>query len=151
MIYDHINHIATYASLSPDILAGLEFIRQAKPDTPCGVHQINPRVKAIVSEYRTQARNPNGYEAHRRYIDIQCTLVGRERVACLPIEQLTEQTPYSPDADAALYSPDAHHPQEMTIGQGYFAIFFPQDGHMPQLAADQPEDVRKVVVKVQID
>ena len=151
MLYDHIHNLNTYANLSPDILVGLEFLRDAKPDIANGVYQLNPRVKAIVSEYETKPQNPNGYEAHRQYIDIQCTLQGQERVACLPIEKLTETKPYSEDGDCALYSADTiHQPLEMTIGAGYFAIFFPQDGHMPGLSAPSPAPVKKVVVKVKI-
>jgi YhcH/YjgK/YiaL family protein len=151
MLYDHIHNINTYASLSPDILVGLEFLRDAKPDIANGVYQLNPRVKAIVSEYETKPQNPNGYEAHRQYIDIQCTLQGQERVACLPIEKLTETKPYNEDGDCALYSADTTcQPLEMTIGAGYFAIFFPQDGHMPGLSAPSPSPVKKVVVKVKL-
>ena len=132
-------------------MVGLEFLRDAKPDIANGVYQLNPRVKAIVSEYETKPQNPNGYEAHRQYIDIQCTLQGQERVACLPIEKLTETKPYSEDGDCALYSSDTTcQPLEMTIGAGYFAIFFPQDGHMPGLSAPSPAPVKKVVVKVKI-
>ena len=67
MLYDHIHNINTYASLSPDILVGLEFLRDAKPDIANGVYQLNPRVKAIVSEYETKPQNPNGYEAVHRH------------------------------------------------------------------------------------
>jgi YhcH/YjgK/YiaL family protein len=40
--------------------------------------------------------------------------------------------------------------QFFVIEQGSFAVFFPQDVHMPALAAaeDRPEHVKKVVVKV---
>lgn len=89
----------------------------------------------------------NGYEAHKQYLDIQCTLRGLERIACLPIEKLIETKPYSEDGDFALYT-SSIQPQEMTIGEGYFAIFYPQDGHMPQLCANEPVQVKKVVVKV---
>ena len=149
MIYDHISNLETYASLSPDILVGLEFLRDAKPDIENGVYQLNPRVKAIVSEYETKSQNENGYEAHRQYIDIQYTLKGQERVACLPIEKLTETKPYSEEGDCALYSADTiHQPSYLNLQPGYFAIFFPQDGHMPGLSAPTPEPVKKVVVKV---
>ena len=30
-------------------------------------------------------------------------------------------------------------PQEMVIGNGYFAVYHPQDGHMPQLCVDEPD------------
>ncbi|MBO7120190.1 MAG: YhcH/YjgK/YiaL family protein [Bacteroidaceae bacterium] len=149
MLYDHIHNLETYAGLSPDIMVGLKFLRDAKPDIANGVYQLTPRVKAIVSEYETKPYNENGYEAHRQYIDIQFTLKGTERIACLPIEKLTETKPYDEDGDYTLYSSDAiHQPLEMTIGAGYFAIFFPQDGHMPGLSAPTPAPVKKVVVKV---
>jgi YhcH/YjgK/YiaL family protein len=149
MIYDHINNLETYTAISEDIRIGLEFLRDAKPDIENGVYQLNPRVKAIVSEYETKPQNENGYEAHRQYIDIQYTLKGQERIACLPIEKLTETKPYSEEGDFALYTTSLQ-PQEMTIGTGYFAIFFPQDGHMPGLCSASPEPVKKIVVKLKI-
>ena len=150
MIYDNISNHELYKDLSPDIYEGLKFLREADANIANGVYQINPRVKAIVSEYETKTVNEYGFEAHKKYIDIQCTLKGMERVACLPIERMSEEKPYSEETDAAFYSANVST-QEMTIGDGYFAIFFPQDGHMPQLCIDEPRMVKKDVVKVQID
>jgi YhcH/YjgK/YiaL family protein len=149
MIFDKLSNIELYKGLSPDIYEGLKFLREADSKIASGVYQINPRVKAIVSVYETKAENEYGYEAHKKNIDIQCTLIGQERVACLPIERMREKTAYSEETDAAFYSASAP-PQEMTIGDGYFAVFFPQDGHMPQLCINLPQTVKKVVVKVQI-
>lgn len=149
MIYDNLSYIELYKGLSPDIYEGLKFLKEADGNIANGVYQINPRVKAIVSEYETKTKNKYGYEAHKKYIDIQITLNGQERVACLPIERMSEEKPYSEETDAAFYSANVST-QEMTIGDGYFAIFFPQDGHMPQLCIDKPQIVKKVVVKVQI-
>lgn len=151
MIYDSIANIETYKGLSPDIYEGLKFLRQVSPDIAVGTHQINPRVKAIVSEYDTKKVNEHGFEAHRKNIDIQYLLKGEERIACMPIEKLTETEPYSEANDAAFYSSEGVRTQEMTIGDGYFAIFFPQDGHMPQLCVDESMKVKKVVVKVNLE
>lgn len=150
MIYDNLSNISLYKGLSDDVHAGLAFLQQAKPDLACGVYQLNSRVKAIVSEYETKLVNEYGYEAHKKFIDIQCLLKGEERVACLPIERLKKTKPYSDNDDAAFYT-TAIKPIEMIIGDGYFAVFFPQDGHMPQLCIDTPTVVKKVVVKVQIN
>lgn len=149
MIYDNLSNIELYKDLSPDIYEGLKFLREADANIANGVYQINPRVKAIVSEYETKTVNEYGFEAHKKYIDIQCTLKGMERVACLPIERMREEKPYSEETDAAFYSASVP-PQEMTICNGYFAIFFPQDGHMPQLCIEEPQMVKKVVVKVHL-
>ena len=150
MIFDHIINIGTYKGLSHDIFEGLNFLRDVKPDITPGTYQLTPRVKAIVSEYETKVKNEVGFEAHRKNIDIQYLLKGEERIACMPIEKLTETEPYSEEKDAAFYAAEGVVAQTMTIGGGYFAIFFPQDGHMPQLCVDEPEMVKKVVVKVAI-
>ena len=150
MIYDNIVNLETYAGISEDIRVGLEYLQKVAPDVEKGVHEISPRVKAIVSEYTTKKVNENGYEAHRQYIDIQYLVRGAEKICSLPLECLKETQPYSEKDDAALYQQKDVHPQEMLIGNGYFAIFFPQDGHMPQLCAGEPVDVKKIVVKVKI-
>ena len=149
MIFDHLSNILIYKGISPDISAALTYLHQLSPDIAPDTYQLSPRVKAIVSEYETKVKNEVGYEAHRKNIDIQYLLKGEERIACLPIEKLKETTPYSEEKDAAFYTASIQ-PQEMTIGGGYFAIFFPQDGHMPQLSVSEPMMVKKVMVKVEI-
>ena len=149
MVYDKIDNIETYKGLSEDIYEGLKFLKNASPDLANGVHEINPRVKAIVSEYETKPVNENGYEAHRKYIDIQYLLQGKEKNCSLPIEKLTKTKPYKEEIDAAFY--EATGPAlELMLGDGYFAIYWPQDGHMPCLSVDGDEKVKKVVVKVEL-
>lgn len=150
MIYDKITNYETYAGISADIRKGLEFLYNISPDIENGVHEISPRVKAIVSEYATKEVNENGFEAHRQYIDIQYLISGSEKISCLPLDYLKETKPYCEKDDAALYQIANVQPQEMVIGNSYFAIYFPQDGHMPQLCVDSPIAVKKVVVKVKI-
>ncbi len=150
MIFDHINNIESYKGLSPDLYEGLKYLRQVSPDIAVGTYQINSRVRAIVSEYETKVENEVEYEAHRKNIDIQYLLRGEERVACLPIDKLKETVPYSEEKDAAFFM-SSLQPIEMTLGGGYFAIFFPQDGHMTQLSVGGPEMVKKVVVKIKIE
>ena len=151
MVYDKIDNIEIYKGLSTDIYEALKFLQNATPDIAPGVYQITPRVKAIVSEYETKPQNPNGYEAHKKYIDIQALLKGEERLDCLPIEWLKQTKPYSEECDAAFYSADTTlQPSSLTLRPGYFAILYPQDGHMPQLTVTAPSMVKKVVIKVAI-
>ena len=111
---------------------------------------MSPHVKAIVSEYTTKEKNEYGYEAHREYIDIQYLVSGNEKICCLPLEYLKETKPYNKEIDAAFYGEEDVKPQELLLGNGYFAVFFPQDGHKPQLCVGKPSPVKKVVVKVKI-
>ena len=150
MIYDKIDNLEIYAGISEDIRLGLEWLRDVNPDIEKGVYELSSRVKAIVSEYTTKKVNENGYEAHREYIDIQYLLKGCEKVCCLPLEFLKETKAYKAEIDAAFYEEANVAPQEMVIGNGYFAIFYPQDGHMPCLFNKEPIKVKKVVVKIKI-
>lgn len=152
MIYDNLSNIDLYKGLSTDIYTGLLFLSQAKPDLENGTYLLNSHVKAIVSEYETKKENECGYEAHKRFIDIQCVLKGEEKVSCSPIESLKETKPYSEEIDAAFYSADINYqPSYINLLPDYFAIFYPQDGHMPQLCIDKPQLVKKIVVKVEIE
>lgn len=149
MVYDKIDNLETYKGLSEDIYEGLKFLKNASPDLACGVHEINSRVKAIVSEYETKAVNENGYEAHKKFIDIQYLLKGAEKNCCLPVEKLKETKAYKEEIDAAFY--EAKGPtQELMLGDGYFAIYWPQEGHMPCLSANGAEMVKKVVAKIEL-
>lgn len=151
MIYDNLSNMDFYKGLSTDIYTGLLFLNQAKPDLENGTYLLNSRVKVIVSEYESKRENECGYEAHKRFIDIQCVLKGQERVACLPVNRLKETKPYSDEDDAAFYTVDIkQQPSYLSLQPGYFAIFFPQDGHMPQLCVEGPLAVKKVVIKVEV-
>ena len=151
MIYDTLNNIEFYKEFSPDIYEGLKFLQQVTPDIEVGTYRLSPNVKAIVSEYTTKEVNENGYEAHRQKIDIQYLLKGTEKIACLPLEELSETKPYSEETDAAFFNAVSDHgPSTLALRSGYFAIFFPQDGHMPCLCISKPEAVKKVVVKVRL-
>ena len=150
MIYDKIDNLEIYAGISEDIRLGLEWLRDVNPDIEKGVYEISPCVKAIVSEYTTKEVNENGYEAHREYIDIQYLLKGSEKICCLPLEYLKEAQAYKAEIDAAFYVEADVKPQEMLMGNGYFAIFYPQDGHMPCLSVCGPVDIKKVVIKVEL-
>lgn len=148
MVYDKIDNIETYKGLSEDIYEGLQFLKNATLDLAVGVHEINPRVKAIVSEYETMQENENGYEAHREWIDIQYLISGQETLRCLPLEFLNETKRYDASKDAAFFEENDIKGQELLLGNGYFALLFPQDGHMPCLSSGKNIRVLKVVMKI---
>lgn len=151
MIYDSLDHSGLYKGLQARISEGLQFLQEVSPDIAPGVYRICSGVKAIVSVYDTKVKNENGFEDHREYIDIQALLAGEEQVACFPVDWLQETKPYSPEDDAAFYavSPGTE-PSYLILRPGYFAVFYPQDGHMPQLCVRSPREVKKVVIKVKL-
>lgn len=150
MILDQIKNIEIYKGLSPDIYAGLLFIARATPDIELGVYPINNNVKALVTEYETIANFERGYEAHKHVIDIQYPIIGLERVKWSPIEEMLVNIPYDEEKDRTFYKNPSPLGTHVDIGNGIFAIMFPNDGHSPQHYVNQPEVIKKITIKVSI-
>jgi len=150
MIVDQIKNIAVYQGVSDDIYAGLQFIARAKADILPGTYPINKNVKAIVSEYMTVENFERGYEAHQHVIDIQFPIVGLERVKWSPIENMEINIPYDEEKDRTFYKNPSPQGTHIDIGNGLFAIMFPEDGHSPQHYVEQAELIKKITIKVSI-
>ena len=148
MIYDHIDNWTRYAGLGSGIVEGLRFLQSATVNLAAGRHSLSGEDYANVDLYTTKQVNEVGYEAHRKYVDIQFLLEGEERVKVRPIEGLACTMPYDAACDVAFFADDGTVATEVTIGKGYFVILFPNDAHEPQLCTDTPRPVKKVVVKV---
>ncbi len=149
MILDSIKNINLYFSLSNDIKIALEYLSAINEDIELGEYPVNENVKAIISEYMTKAVFERGYEAHKHVIDIQFPIVGRERIKWSNLAGMDIHIAYDTLKDRAFYK----NPIEMThvdIGDGFFAIFFPNDAHGPQYYVDKPELIKKITMKVKI-
>lgn len=151
MIVDQLKNIETYKGISSDIYAGLQFIAKATLDIAIGTYPINDNVKAIVSEYETIECFDRGYEAHKHVIDIQYPIRGVERVKWSPIEGMDINIPYEEDKDRTFYKNPSTQATHVDIGNGIFAIMFPQDGHSPQHYVEKSELIKKITIKVSIE
>lgn len=149
MIYDHVKNTGLYKGLSPAMDIALDFIGTAHRNLPSGVALLAHGVKAIVSEYGTKLQNENGYEAHRRYIDIQLPLEGTEIVKCCPLNSLSPDSEYNEEQDYILFK-NNQYGVDLQIGKGFFLVLFPDDAHMPQLCSGQPENIKKLTLKVPV-
>ena len=150
MIVDKLKNIDIYKGISPDIYAGLQFLQHATPDIEIGTYPINDNVKAIVSEYETIADFSRGYEAHKHVIDIQYPIQGLERVKWSPIEGMNVNIPYDVAKDRTFYKDPSPRGTHVDIGEGIFAIMFPEDGHAPQHYIDKAESIKKITIKIAI-
>jgi len=150
MILDKLENIEIYKGLSSDIYEGLKFIKAANENIEIGVYPINERVKAIVSEYETIENFSRGYEAHLHVIDIQYPIIGLERIKWSPIDEMKVNIPYETEYDRTFYIAPHKQGTHVDIGNGFFAIMFPGDGHGPQHYIDKPELIKKITIKVSI-
>lgn len=150
MVYDKIDNIELYRGLSEDIYAGLKFLSSVDVAIENGVHEISEGVRAVVSEYETKSTNQNGFEAHRKFLDIQYLILGKEIVRCKPVENLVVTKAYDAQNDYLLFCNEVDNTSDFLLGDGYFALLYPDDAHEPQLSVDGPMPVKKVVVKIKL-
>jgi len=150
MIIDNLKNIETYKGVSNDIYVGLKFLKDVTPDIALGTYSVNANVKAIVSEYETIENFDRGYEAHKHVIDIQYPVRGLEKIKWSPIDEMEVNIPYEEENDRTFYKKPSSQGTSVIIGNGIFAIMFPQDGHSPQHFIDKPELIKKITIKVSI-
>lgn len=149
MIHDTLDHLSRYEGMHPGVLRGLKFLAEtdfsALPDGRAEIDGDNVFANVMTVDTKPMNDTP---EAHRKYIDIQYLISGREHIDVGPLEAMTEEVKANPQGDIWFY----HGPMDrVTIGDGRFAVLFPGDAHAPGIAAEKPETVRKVVVKVLAD
>lgn len=146
MIFDTLQNADRYVGLGSGLPAALKYLLETDlASLPVGRIDLNEdRLYALVQEYDTKPVEQGKWEAHRRYIDVQYVASGRERMgfANLSTMQLGE---YQPEKDFQALSGPANY---VDVFAGALVIFFPEDAHMPCLCMEQPEPVRKVVLKV---
>ena len=150
MVVDTLKNIELYKGLSHDIYAGLKFLATAKENIELGTYSINSNVKAIVSSYETVDEFVRGYESHKHVIDIQYPITGLERVKWSPIAEMTVNIPYDETKDRVFFKNPSSQGTHVDIGNGVFAIMFPEDGHAPQHKIGKKDVIKKITIKVSI-
>jgi len=147
MIIANLSEHAQYHSLHPlfaEVFKYLESVDFSQYDD--GKYPIDGNdMYASISEYVTKSEGM--LEGHLEYIDIQYIVKGSEIIGWAKKDGQKESIPYSNERDIAFYEGD-YEPIKLDAGQ--FAIFYPEDLHLPCLKNGKPSVVKKVVVKVRI-
>ena len=102
------------------------------------------RQRYIGKEYKDAAP-----ETHRKYIDLQIVLRGREGFGYSHIlnPSLKVTDPYNEEKDIEKYTVKDESLYEMT--ERSFALVFPEDVHRPAIKLDE-HFIEKVVIKIKI-
>lgn len=150
MILDFLTRAERCVCLSPGIAAALRYLQTVDfTAVPDGKVEIDgPQLIANVARYQTRLPEQAVWESHRKYIDVQYIVRGKERIGYVPLENAPAvQRSYDETKDVIFYEPGRDF---LTLRAGQFAIFYPEDIHAPSLAEGEPSDVLKVVMKVAV-
>ena len=148
MIFDSLSNYENYKQLGTvakmiEFCNNTDFSKMEK-----GRHEVDgDNCYFMVQEYQTKVGGGLS-ESHDKYIDIQVIVEGTEVIGVTQRDLAGTPTEKNPDSDYCLYDCDT---QRFTLKAGDFAVFFPNDVHMPGVSTtDEPTPVKKVVVKVKI-
>jgi YhcH/YjgK/YiaL family protein len=147
MILDKLSNAASYTALHPLFAAGFRFIAEKGSSTPAGRYELEGGAYAMVQEYETKPVEDTPFEAHRRFIDIQALISGDEIIYYANTEALRPGNYLSEKDYIGLEGSGS----ALAVHAGEFAIFYPQDAHLPsRVTAAGPRPVKKVVVKIPV-
>ncbi|MBU1249340.1 MAG: YhcH/YjgK/YiaL family protein [Proteobacteria bacterium] len=149
MILDQLTRHQDYHALHPAFAKAFAFLlRQDLAELQEGRNEIDSdQLYAMVAKGKGRARSEAELEVHDAYIDIQLVLSG------------TDEMGWKPRQDCAIPSPEASDPSKdvfffkdtpetwLRVEPGRFAIFFPEDAHLPMTG---PSEMHKVIVKVRV-
>jgi YhcH/YjgK/YiaL family protein len=113
---------------------------------PAGRYPIDgENIFALISEYKTKPESEGKLEAHRKYIDVQYVIDGEELMGYAPLNGQEILDPYKEENDIVFFTGDKSFTK---VSAGMFAVFFPEDVHMPGIASGKSSSVKKLVIKV---
>ena len=127
-----------------------EFLKSFKPENYAdGQHKLKNGMYVNIESYTTKLREERKFETHEKYIDVQYMISGRELITVCPMEDLKCIEPYNKEQDVAFYKNEAKGVDKL-LTKGEFLIFKPSEAHMPCICVDEPENVRKSVIKIPV-
>ena len=146
MIIDTIENLGKYVALNPLFADVVEFLKNHDLQSmEPGKYPIKDKdlfMNLQVAQQRT--KDTAFLETHIEMIDIQIPITCAETFGYTPLCDLPAFD-YNAEKDITKYG-DTKPQTFVTVNPGQFAIFFPQDGHMPCII-DEPE-IKKAIFKI---
>jgi YhcH/YjgK/YiaL family protein len=114
-------------------------------------HDIDgDNIYLLVQQYTTKNPEDAKFEAHRKYVDIQYVVSGKEQMGLVPYTQKdVVSQEYSDSKDIEYFS--VKNPVLYKADPSRFFLFFPEDAHMPSIKDGNNSPVKKAVVKLKLD
>ena len=136
--------IKKYASLLPGIEEAFDAVN-ALTDYEAKTCPLSDGNRFFVAAGTTKA--PDVAEAHRKYLDIQYIVSGKEVMGWADLADCTLEGEFNEEKDIGRYSGTFEY---LNIHEGMCYVAFPEDVHMPGRHLDVPNDFVKIVVKLKV-
>lgn len=150
MIIDRLNNSKFYYNLGLRFEKAFKYLEQTNlQDIECGIHHIEDHcIYVSIMEYTTKVEEECLWEAHRKYIDIQYIISGKEKMGYVNVDKIKTTIEYNNETDIMFGETKGEF---LIVEQGSFIIFTPYDGHMPSVMVNEGETIKKAVIKILLD
>ena len=152
MILDSLNNYQIYNGIHKDWEKAFKVISDylSKP-IPEGdnVSVEQDGIKMVMQTYKTRAANEKKYEGHKKNIDIQFLVKGKEIIYYANSKGLDVIVPYSEERDHMSFA-DSDYASPLHLVPNCFAVFMPGEAHKTQCVWDEVVDAVKIIVKLPI-
>ena len=147
MIYDKFCNSINYLGISENLDNALRIIPKLNSMSLLqGRNEINEKIYINYVCSQTQLNENLKFEFHKKYLDIHCLLYGKERILIADTNKLKTTNKYSANEDYGLQ--EGIENIDIVMSEETFLVCFPNDSHLPMLAVEQPESVKKAIIKV---
>lgn len=149
MIYDKIKNLKKYESYLHAAGKIADYLKETDlTKLECGTYELFDGITLNISEYEPFA-NPDKWEAHRKYIDLQIVVCGNERMDSAPIDNAEGGEGFHDDDDYELYASCGDTFASIYGDTETFAVFEPADAHRPGIFY-KAKNVKKAVFKIPV-
>ena len=150
MIIDKLKNAQNYYALGENFKKAFEYLKNNDLSMlKNGRYEIDgENIFVSVQDYETKQPEEGRWEAHRKYADIQFLIKGTEQLGYTDVDALRPETSYNEKDDIIFLNGSGQFAKAQT---DVFLVFFPQDAHMPCICIEQPEYVKKAVVKIKLN
>lgn len=150
MIIGKIQDLERYKGLSKPIDDAIDYVVNTNLfKLEVGKYVVNENVIVNRQRYIGKDFKDAAPETHKKYIDLQIVLRGREAFGYAHINNpsLKVVSPYNEEKDIEKYTVKDEALYEMT--ERSFALVFPEDVHRPAIKLDE-HFIEKVVIKIRV-
>ncbi|EKN65235.1 hypothetical protein BABA_21361 [Neobacillus bataviensis LMG 21833] len=150
MIVNHISQYNSYKGINEKFDKAFEYIQNTNVDhlEPGSYELEGEELFLNVVEYETKNAEERVWESHKKYIDIQIILEGKEFIGYELFDRMTIKEDYNEEND--IYFLEGNLQSRVLLQKGDFIICYPQDAHMAGMMVNGQEKVRKAVFKVKL-
>lgn len=147
MIIDYLKNSHLYYEMDSKIQTAFEFLRNLDLHSlEDGKYEIEGNdIFALVQSYNTSPIKDGKWEAHRKYIDIQYIASGNELMGYANISDMNLTEEYSYEKDVLFLDGTGDF---FIVKSGMFALFTPEDAHLPGRSVDTTAAIKKVLIKI---